>query len=458
MCPLDNTREQVDACVEIARRAGHDFLVLDQTRPDVEVPVVRVIVPGLAAFLSPLRAGPAVRCSGQARIARPAAAGKRTDAVPAAYLRVMPPCARPRKSRAGRIAASHRRPAERTCPLEAQADGKHRRRFDGYAVGLGKFSTAAMDRAQELAHGPAARSFSPARNAIDREIDLWSGGWPAAGCWNIGWPRTWRQRPGGHRAADAGLLAADAKTRQRRHGSCCRASPICDGAATRWCWNRRAPAPCSGSAIRRSLPRSPSCRRRKNRQAPAAGRLSRDWICSDCCSIARSCSRSSQGRRRPAADEGDDNLVLWDFHDLLFHTRSTEGRQANPLGGLYPYADTIAPPPAVRAALARQGHRPAASSRRAAQRPHLSQNCCASAIRRAISTTSSRSRWPSWRNFSKAPHACSRNGPAGSILATATVRVAYTTRPYPVRRQRLRTRTLSDRRQLRGAGARLLSL
>jgi len=46
--------------------------------------------------------------------------------------------------------------------------------------------------------------------------------------------------------------------------------------------------------------------------------------------------------------EGDDNLVLWDFHDLLFHTHSTEGRQANPLGGLYPYAGLIAPPPAVR--------------------------------------------------------------------------------------------------------------
>jgi SagB-type dehydrogenase family enzyme len=46
--------------------------------------------------------------------------------------------------------------------------------------------------------------------------------------------------------------------------------------------------------------------------------------------------------------EGDDNIVLWDFHDLLFHTHSTEGRQANPLGGLYPYAGRISPQPAVR--------------------------------------------------------------------------------------------------------------
>jgi oxazoline/thiazoline synthase len=47
---LHNTRGQVDACVDIARRAGLDFLVRDQTRLDVEVPVVRVIVPGLRHF------------------------------------------------------------------------------------------------------------------------------------------------------------------------------------------------------------------------------------------------------------------------------------------------------------------------------------------------------------------------------------------------------------------------
>ncbi len=46
--------------------------------------------------------------------------------------------------------------------------------------------------------------------------------------------------------------------------------------------------------------------------------------------------------------EGNDDLVLWDFHDLLFHTRSTEGRHANPTGGVYPYAGVMAPLPAVR--------------------------------------------------------------------------------------------------------------
>jgi len=45
-----DVREQVNACVRTASRQGLDFLVLDQTRPDIEVPVVRVIVPGMRHF------------------------------------------------------------------------------------------------------------------------------------------------------------------------------------------------------------------------------------------------------------------------------------------------------------------------------------------------------------------------------------------------------------------------
>jgi ribosomal protein S12 methylthiotransferase accessory factor len=45
-----DTREQANACVRLAEREGLDFLVLDQTRPDIEVPVVRVIVPGIRHF------------------------------------------------------------------------------------------------------------------------------------------------------------------------------------------------------------------------------------------------------------------------------------------------------------------------------------------------------------------------------------------------------------------------
>ena len=64
------------------------------------------------------------------------------------------------------------------------------------------------------------------------------------------------------------------------------------------------------------------------------------------CQILFKVDAGSGSGLRP--DEGDDNLVLWDFHDLLFHARSTAGRHANPLGGVFPYADLVSPLPAVR--------------------------------------------------------------------------------------------------------------
>jgi ribosomal protein S12 methylthiotransferase accessory factor len=49
--------EEARVCVKLAEREGLDFLVLDQTRPDIEVPVVRVIVPGLRHFYRRFAAG-----------------------------------------------------------------------------------------------------------------------------------------------------------------------------------------------------------------------------------------------------------------------------------------------------------------------------------------------------------------------------------------------------------------
>jgi SagB-type dehydrogenase family enzyme len=64
------------------------------------------------------------------------------------------------------------------------------------------------------------------------------------------------------------------------------------------------------------------------------------------CQIVLKIDVAGETGLRPA--ESDHNLVLWEFHDLLFHTRSTEGRHANPLGGVYPYAGVISPLPSVR--------------------------------------------------------------------------------------------------------------
>ena len=64
------------------------------------------------------------------------------------------------------------------------------------------------------------------------------------------------------------------------------------------------------------------------------------------CEIVFTPQATGEGNSRLA--EGDQALALWDFHDLLFHTRSTQGRHANPSGGLYPYVGVMPPLPAVR--------------------------------------------------------------------------------------------------------------
>jgi ribosomal protein S12 methylthiotransferase accessory factor len=46
----NDLREDVRECVARASRAGLETLVLDQTRPDVGLSVVKVVVPGLRHF------------------------------------------------------------------------------------------------------------------------------------------------------------------------------------------------------------------------------------------------------------------------------------------------------------------------------------------------------------------------------------------------------------------------
>lgn len=41
-------------------------------------------------------------------------------------------------------------------------------------------------------------------------------------------------------------------------------------------------------------------------------------------------------------------LAQWDFHDLLFHTRSRQGRHTNPTGGTYRFLGKIEPQPVVK--------------------------------------------------------------------------------------------------------------
>ena len=50
MVESTDTRDDVERCRALVEAKGMEFLVLDQTRPDVGMPVVRVIVPGMRHF------------------------------------------------------------------------------------------------------------------------------------------------------------------------------------------------------------------------------------------------------------------------------------------------------------------------------------------------------------------------------------------------------------------------
>jgi len=49
-CPTDDLRDDVLACQALVEQHGMEMLVLDQTRPDIGLPVVKVIVPGMRHF------------------------------------------------------------------------------------------------------------------------------------------------------------------------------------------------------------------------------------------------------------------------------------------------------------------------------------------------------------------------------------------------------------------------
>lgn len=44
-------------------------------------------------------------------------------------------------------------------------------------------------------------------------------------------------------------------------------------------------------------------------------------------------------------------LAQWEFHDLVFHTRSRMGRHTQPQGKVYPFVDTLTPLPAIKPAM-----------------------------------------------------------------------------------------------------------
>ena len=232
--------------------------------------------------------------------------------------------------------------------LETHADGSIVACFDGHSVGLGKFSARAVDTAQRLRTGLPLGSFASGGRKIDKEIDLLVRRLARRGLleYRLGHsdegkdqvviepqvPDYWPQMP---KLGDADMIVLSRFAYLRRRGSEMVLESPRAGALFKICDPKVAAAIAALSAPQKIK----QLRRRDN--FPGVELLA---LLVDCQILFR--TDAAGGGLRPT--EGDDNLVLWDFHDLLFHTHSTEGRQANPIGGLYPYADAISPPPAVR--------------------------------------------------------------------------------------------------------------
>ena len=272
----------------------------------------------------------------------------------------------------------------------------------------------------------------PAAATSTRRLICWSGDWPGTVCWSTA---------SGARDNGEDQVVIEPQVpiigRKRRSSamptfSSCRGSPICAGAATRWSWNRRAPARCSGFAIRRLRPPWPCCRRRSRSNGSVGRTVFPGSSCSLCWWIAKSCSRSTL---RATAGCGRPRVTTTSFFGTFTIFCST--RAARKAGTPTRWAGFI---PMRASCLRRRRCGRAGRERKsicARSRPRFatqsrrSQSSCVNVIRRAASMTSDRSRSPSLRGFSTAPRASSRNGAAGSTSATTVPMVAYAVRPYP---------------------------
>ncbi len=250
--------------------------------------------------------------------------------------------------------------------LEAQADGTLAACFEGFSVGLGTFSVGTADRAQDLRTGLPIASFASsgphasvalprgpgrARDGAregDKEIDLLVRRLARHGLLEYSlrdsrsdadlvviepqaadyWPR---MSP----LANADVLVLSRFAYMRRRASDMVLESPRAGALFKICDPKITAAIATLSAPQQI---KQLCR---EDGFPGVELLA---LLADC-QILFKVGAHDGGRRMT---EGDHDLVLWDFHDLLFHTRSTQGRHANPLGGLYPYADVTSPLPAER--------------------------------------------------------------------------------------------------------------
>jgi SagB-type dehydrogenase family enzyme len=231
--------------------------------------------------------------------------------------------------------------------LEAQPSGDVAACFDGFSVGLGKFSANTADRARGLSKGLPLNSFA-SQSRDSKDIHLLVRRLAGHGLveYHLGgsrngddqvviepqvpdyWPRTPQLR-------DIDVLALSRFAYMRRRANEMVLESPRAGALFRIC------SPKIAAAL--AMLATPQPIKRLRHDGFSGVELLALLV--DCQILFKIDAADDSGLR---ATEGDDKLVLWDFHDLLFHTRSTEGRHANPVGGTYSYVDVMPPLPAVR--------------------------------------------------------------------------------------------------------------
>jgi SagB-type dehydrogenase family enzyme len=231
--------------------------------------------------------------------------------------------------------------------LQARADGKIFAGFHGYRVALGTFSAGAAERAQGLRTGLPLASIAASRRGSDQEMRLLVQRLARHGLLEyplrrargedavVIEPQVADYWPAPPRLRDADVLVLSRFAYLRRRGDAIVLESPRAGALFRICDPQLA-----GAIATLSTPQQIR-RLRAQKDFPGLELLA---LLLDC----RILFKVDAGDSGLRPSEGDHDLVLWDFHDLLFHARSTQGRHANPMGAVAPYAGVIAPLPAVR--------------------------------------------------------------------------------------------------------------
>ena len=233
--------------------------------------------------------------------------------------------------------------------LQVQPGGEIVASFYGHSVGLGKFNVGVADRVRDLRIGLPLIALGSSETDIDKEVALLVRRLARHGLleYRIGHSRSdsnqviiepqiasyWPQTPP---LTDADTLVLSRFAYMRRRGNELVLESPRSGALFTIC------DPKTTAAL--TLLAAPQSVKKLRRQDgfPGVELLS---LLVDCHILFKVDAAKDSGMR---PTEGSDSLVLWDFHDLLFHARSTEGRHANPLGGVCPYAGVVSPLPAVR--------------------------------------------------------------------------------------------------------------